>query len=479
VSAPNSDSEATESAPGGGEEIVDFLYPYRNRFDTYLRLPEAGVDRERLLAIVGEMSEREDAPAREGKISGSLYHGGQEHFAFLAEVYRHFAHMNVLQRDMYPSATKFEGEIISMALDLLHGDAADGDGDAPCGALTSGGSESLITAMLVYRERGRDRGIAEPEVVMPTTAHVALLKGAHYLGVKAIQVPVGDDFRADVKAMAAAIGPRTVALIGSAGTYPHGVIDPIAELSELALEHDLGLHVDGCLGGFILPWAERLEYEVPTWDFRLGGVTSISADTHKYGYAPKGTGVLLYRNPQLRHHQYFVNTDWPGGIYASPGIAGSRSGGLIAATWAAMLSLGESGYLKLAEGILTTATALRGAIESIPELQTFGKSPFMVAFGSDSLDIWHVNDALQDRGWRMNGCQLPPGLHFCVTRPNTQPGIAEAFAADLREAVAYAKAPPPTPARSGALYGGGGADMPPTADLLVGYLDATSAAAPQ
>jgi glutamate/tyrosine decarboxylase-like PLP-dependent enzyme len=475
VSASDGDREANSA----GQEIVDFLYPYRDRSETFARLPRQGLAREQLLALVREMAEREDAPARDGKISGSLYHGGEEHFAFLAEVYRHFAHMNVLQRDMYPSATKFEGEIISMALGLLNGDAADGEGGAPCGVLTSGGSESLISAMLVYRERGRERGISEPEVVMPVTAHVALLKGAHYLGVRAIQTPVTGDCAADTEAIAAAIGPRTVALIGSAGTYPHGVIDPIEALSDLALEHDLGLHVDGCLGGFILPWAERLGRDLPPWDFRLPGVTSISADTHKYGYAPKGTGVLLYRNPDLRRHQYFVNTDWPGGVYASPGIAGSRSGGLIAATWAALVSLGESGYIELAEGILATADELRSAVESIEQLQLLGRSPFMVAFGSRELDIWHVNDALQDRGWRMNGCQHPPGLHFCVTRPNTLPGVAEAFASDLREAVAYAKGPPSTPPRSGALYGGGGADMPPTADLLVGYLDATSVVAPQ
>jgi glutamate/tyrosine decarboxylase-like PLP-dependent enzyme len=461
------------------EEILDFLYPYRDRYEIHRRLPSEGVDREELLSQLSEMAEREDAPAREGKISGSLYHGGAEHFAFLAQVYRLFAHMNVLQRDMYPSATKFEGEILAMALALLNGEAASGEGDAPCGVITSGGSESLITAMLVYRERGRERGISEPEVVMPETAHVALLKGAHYLGVRAVRTPVGEDFAADVEAMAAAVGPNTVALVGSAGTYPHGVIDPIAELSELALEHDLGLHVDGCLGGFLLPWAERLGREVPPWDFRLPGVTSISADTHKYGYAPKGTGVLLYRNPGLRHHQYFINTDWQGGIYASPGIAGSRSGGLIAATWAAMVSLGERGYLELAERILETAAALRREIESVAELRSFGHSPFMVAFGSDELDIWHLNDALQERGWRLNGCQLPPGLHFCVTRPNTQPGVVEAFASDLREAVAYAKDPPDAPPRSGALYGSGGAGAPAAADLLLGYLDATGAPAPQ
>jgi glutamate/tyrosine decarboxylase-like PLP-dependent enzyme len=208
-------------------------------------------------------------------------------------------------------------------------------------------------------------------------------------------------------------------------------------------------------------------------------VTSISADTHKYGYAPKGTGVLLYRSPDLRRHQYFILTDWQGGVYASPGLAGSRSGGLIAATWAAMVSLGESGYLELAERILATASELRGEVERIPELQTYGDSPFMVAFGSEALDIWHVNDALAERGWRLNGCQLPAGLHFCVTRPNTQPGVVEAFAADLRAAVAYAKDPPPEPPRSGALYGAGGPGAPAAADLLLGYLDATSAPAPE
>lgn len=308
---------------------------------------------------------------------------------------------------------------------------------------------------------------------------MALLKGAHYLGLKAVRTPVNDDFRADTEAMAAAITPRTVALVGSAGTYPHGAIDPIERLSELALEHEVGLHVDGCLGGFILPWAERLGHEVPAWDFRLQGVTSISADTHKYGYAPKGTGVLLYRSPELRRHQYFVNTDWQGGVYASPGIAGSRSGGLIAATWAAMVSLGERGYLELAERILDTAGALQRTVAAMPELHPLGESPFMVAFGSDQLDIWHLNDALQERGWRLNGCQMPAGLHFCVTRPNTRPGLAEQFAEDLAAAVAYAKDPPDSPPRSGALYGSGGSGGPLPADLLGAYLDATHAPAPE
>ena len=460
-----------------GEELLDFIWPYRDRYETHRSLPREGLAREEILAELTEMAEREDEPARAGKISGSLYHGGADHFAFLAQVYQRFAHVNVLQRDMYPSATKLEGEVLAMALGLFNADAAQGEGDAPCGVLTFGGSEGLFEAMLVYRDRGREKGITEPEVVMPVSAHVALDKAAHYLGVKIVHAPLDEGFRGDVDAIAELIGPDTVAIVGSAGTYPHGVIDPLPELSELALEHDIGLHVDGCLGGFILPWAERLGRELPPWDFRLPGVTSITADTHKYGYAPKGTGVLLYRNPDLRHKQYFVYTEWPGGVYASPGIAGSRSGGLIAATWAAMVGLGETGYLELAEPIVRSADELRATVDGIPELRRFGDSPFMVAFGSDELDVWHLNDALQERGWRMNGCQKPDGLHFCVTRPNTAPGVMEQFAKDLRDAVAYAKDPPDAPAKSGALYGGG-AGGPAPGDLMVAFLDATMTPAP-
>jgi sphinganine-1-phosphate aldolase len=471
-------AEPMSSSGTDPNEILDFLYPYRDRYAIHRRIPGDGLGREELLAMVTEIAEQEDAPARAGKISGSLYHGGEDHFRFLAEVYRLFSHMNVLQRDMYPSATKFEGEILAMALDLLNADAAHGDGDAPCGVLTFGGSEGLFEALVVYRELGRERGIPEPEVVLPETAHVALDKAAHYLSLKLVHVPVGEDQAVDPGAVAEAVGEDTVAIVGSAGTYPHGVIDPIAELSELAVERGIGLHVDACLGGFILPWAERLGHEVPPWDFRLPGVTSISADTHKYGYAPKGTGVLLYRTPELRRRQYFLHTEWQGGVYASPGIAGSRSGGLIAATWAAMVSLGEQGYLSLASSILETAAKLRSSVESIPELRTLGYSPFMVAFAADSVDIWHLNDALAERGWRLNGCQKPPGLHFCVTRPNTREGVAGEFAADLQAAVEYAKDPPDGPPKSGALYGSGAMGGAAPADLMNAFLDATASPPP-
>ncbi|MDE3069232.1 MAG: aspartate aminotransferase family protein [Acidobacteriota bacterium] len=442
------------SEQAGAEEMLDAFFPYRRRFPTFASIPESGVDRAEVLAWIGEMAGAEDAIARAGRVSGSIYHGGREHFAFLARVFERFAHANVLQRDMYPSASKFESEIVAMTAALLHGEAADGEGDDVCGTLTFGGSESLFDVVLVYRERGRERGIERPRLIVPVTAHVALNKAAHYLGVEIVSVPVGDDQAADPAAMRAAIDGATIGLVGSAGTYPHGAIDPIGALSEIALEHDLPLHVDACMGGYILPFAERLGGDVPAFDFRLPGVTSISADTHKFGYGPKGAGVMLYRNRALRHLQYFTNTDWPGGLYASPGIAGSRSGGIIAATWAALVTIGERGYLELAERILATTNTLRDGVAALPELRLLGRSPFMVAFGSEQLDVMHVNDALKERGWRMNALQHPPGLHFCVTAPNTREGVAERFLEDLVGAVSYAKGPPPGPSRSGAIYGG-------------------------
>jgi sphinganine-1-phosphate aldolase len=433
----------------GDGSLIDF-YPYRSRFRSYHRLEPEGRDRQSILEELATMAGEEDSIADRGRVSGSIYHGGHDHYRFLTEAFRLFAHANVLQRDMYPSATKLEAEIVAMTAGMLHGEAE------VCGVVTFGGTESLINPMLVYRDRGRkEKGITRPEVIVPVTAHVALDKAAHLLGIKLIKAPLRN-WLADVSWIKKHVTKNTVALVGSAANYAHGLIDPIEELSELALQHDLGLHVDGCLGGFILPWGERLGYAIPRFDFRVPGVTSISADTHKYGYALKGTSVLLYRNSALRKYQYFTFPDWPGGIYFSPGLSGSRSGGIVAATWAAMVSLGEKGYLEVADRIFKTTRTIREGVESIPELEVIGDPTFLVAFRSPDLDIYHVNDHLISRGWRLNGLHLPPALHFCVTRPNTAPGVAEAFVADLREAVKYAKHPARISPRSGALYGLGG-----------------------
>jgi sphinganine-1-phosphate aldolase len=435
---------------GDDSGLIDF-YPYRARFKTYDRLEPDGRDRQSILDELATMAHEEDRIADLGRVSGSIYHGGHDHYAFLTEAFRLFAHANVLQRDMYPSATKLEAEIVAMTAAMLHGRPE------VCGVVTFGGTESLINPMLVYRDRGRaEKGISEPEVIIPVTAHVALEKAGHLLGIKVLKAPLTKDWVVDVDWVRDHVTANTVALVGSAANYAHGLIDPIEQLSDIALEHEIGLHVDGCLGGFILPWGERLGLEIPRFDFRLPGVTSMSADTHKYGYALKGTSVLLYRNSDLRRYQYCNFTDWPGGIYFSPGLSGSRSGGIVAATWASMVSLGERGYLEVAKGIFETAATIRRGIDAIPELEVIGNPTFLVAFRSPGLNIYHVNDHLIAQGWRLNALQLPAALHFCVTRPNTAPGIADAFVADLRQAVEYAKHPARSEPKSGALYGLGG-----------------------
>ena len=457
------------------------LFPYADRYPVNRELPATGRPRAEILAEIEEMSTAEDAVAHEGKISGSIYSGDEAHYAFLNEVFGHYSHANVIQRDMYPSATRFEGEIIAMTAALMHA-------PEPCGVLTSGGTESLMNPLLVYREWGLERGITQPNLVLPSTAHPALHKGAHYFGIEVRMASVTDQFVADMESVRSLVDENTVALAGSAGSYPHGLIDPIGELSDLAVERGINLHVDGCLGGFILCWGEELGAGVPVFDFRHPGVTSISADTHKYGFGLKGSSVLLYRTPELRRKQYFIMPDWEGGNYTSPGMSGSRSGGIIAAAWAAMVTLGREGYLAIAADIFRTAARLREIIGEHPELRVLGDPKFNVAFaastaealGDDPIDIFHVNDALAAKQWRMNGLQHPPAVHFCITRPNTLPGVMDRFAADLHEAVGYARERRGTQPRSGATYGAGGASIPreKVAAGISGWLDATQALPP-
>jgi sphinganine-1-phosphate aldolase len=445
----------------GEEESFDLfgdMHPYNQRFKVFTRIPEKGRDHEEVLDELAYMAEEEKKVWQDGQCSGTIYHGGLEHYAFLNQVFSMYSYVNLQQRDMCPSGTKFEAEVLAMVGKMLHGDEVSKVNrlDEEAGAITSGGTESIFNAMLVYREWGREtKGITAPEVVAPTTIHPAHIKAAQYLGMKVVRVPVNADFEADVEAMRAQINSNTVALAASAGTYPHGVVDPISRLSDLAVEHKLGLHVDGCLGGFILPWIEKLGYDVPVFDFRLPGVTSISCDTHKYGYALKGTSTLNFRNKGLRRYMYYAQEDWPGGIYASPTAAGSRSAGLSAAMWAAMVCMGEAGYLKAAKAIMDTSTKMREGIARIPEMRILGESTFLISLSSDAVDPYFVNDYLHKQGWRMNGCQSPPGFHFCITLPQTQPGVAERFVKDLAEGAKFAKDPPYEVAKTGFMYGMG------------------------
>jgi glutamate/tyrosine decarboxylase-like PLP-dependent enzyme len=413
------------------------------------------------------MAIEEDAFWERGGCSGTMYCGDHEHYDFLTQAFGRFAHVNALQRDMCPSATKFEAEIIAMTIDVLHGEAVEGDGAV--GLVTTGGTGSILHAMLAYREWGRqERAIDRPNVVKPETAHPAFDKACHLFGIEVRRAPVDPKTTlVDLDWVADNIDGSTVALVGSACNYGYGTVDPIPALSDLALERGVGLHVDGCLGGFLLPFGQRLGIDIPVFDFRLPGVTTISADTHKYGYALKGTSVLSFRDKALRNAQYFFLTDWSGGKYCSPGMEGSRSGGLLASTWAAMVSLGWDGYLRYAKQIFDTSFAMQDAVRSHPELRILGDPTFLFSFTSDEFDVYHVNDFMRQLGWRFNGQQYPNALHMAVTRPQTQPGIVERFATDLDAAVVYAHEHAAEQPKTGAIYGGVAGGMNDEADAFI------------
>ncbi|MEN8113152.1 MAG: aminotransferase class V-fold PLP-dependent enzyme [Actinomycetota bacterium] len=399
----------------------------------YRRIPKDGRDRDSVLDDISALANAEEGEWRDGYASGAVYHGDADHIEFLNEVYSLHSQSNPLHLDLWPSGMKFESEIVAMTASMLGAGAAADRGDEIVGSVTSGGTESIIMAMKAYRDRS---GLSRPQMVIPDSAHVAFDKAAAYFGFDQARVPVGEDYRADADAMARVVTKRTVVIAGSAPGFPHGVIDPIPELSDMARERGIGFHTDACLGGFVLPWAERLGYDVPIFDFRLPGVTSLSVDTHKYGYSAKGTSVVLYRGRDLRRHQFHVSTEWPGGLYYSPTLAGSRPGGLLAAAWAALLSLGEDGYLEATGRILEAGAAIRRGIAEIPELRVLGDPLWVIAFASDEVDIYEVMARMAKRGWSLNGLHHPPAVHIALTLRHTRPGVTGRFLDDLVEVVA-------------------------------------------
>jgi glutamate/tyrosine decarboxylase-like PLP-dependent enzyme len=430
--------------------------PYRGQVASFPRLPAQGVPRDEILRQVDDLAARERPRWRDGLASGAVYHGGDDHIAFLNRVYAITSQVNPLHADLWPSAAKYEAEIVAMTAAMLGGDAVPTEDPARqiVGSVASGGTESILLAMRAYRDWARaTRRTSRPEVVAPTTAHVAFDKAAQYFRVKLVRVPVAADYRADVDAMRRAITRNTVALVGSAPTFPHGVIDPIEDLAAIARQRGIGLHTDACLGGFVLPWARRLGYDVPGFDFHVPGVTSMSADTHKFGYAAKGTSVVLYRGTHLRSFQYFTATEWPGGLYFSPTLAGSRPGALSAVCWAAMVAAGEDGYLQATRRILETGAAIRRGIQAIPHLRVLGDPLWVVAFASEGVDVYRVLEHMTRRGWSLNGLHRPPAVHICVTLRHTQPGVAERFLADLRAAVEEVVAQPATKEGLAPVYG--------------------------
>jgi glutamate/tyrosine decarboxylase-like PLP-dependent enzyme len=402
---------------------------------TRATIPAAPTPADEILADL-ERHRDQDVDWRGGRVFSLVYHAGEAHERLLQRAHALYASANLLNPMAFGGLRALEQDLIEMTASLLHGPAR------TVGCVTSGGTESILLAVQTLRDRARRERpwIRTPELVCARTAHPAFDKAAHYFGVKLVKTAVGPDLRADVDAMARKIGRRTIGLVGSAPQYAHGVVDPIPELGALARGRGLPLHVDACVGGFVLPWLERLGRPLRPWDFRVEGVTSISADLHKYGYAGKGASVLLWRSMDLMRHQFFIATDSPGGVYASPTLLGTRPGGPIAAAWAALRGLGETGYLALTREALWAWERLREGIEDTDGLEVLGDpDATILAYRAQrgGPDVYAVADRLAARGWVPDRQQKPPSLHLTVTA-NHAP-IVDAYLRDLRASVVEVK----------------------------------------
>mmetsp|Transcript_41251 Transcript_41251/g.86595 ORF Transcript_41251/g.86595 Transcript_41251/m.86595 type:complete len:636 (+) Transcript_41251:50-1957(+) len=437
-----------------------------------LTLPEHGMEAKLLIADLQKRGKVEDTKWENGMVSGTVYCGESSHTDLLNAAYAAFSLSNPLHTDIWSSVNQFEAEVCAMTASFLNGGNTN-----VVGCVSSGGTESIVLSAKAHRDYfGRRNGIRIPEIVSCYTAHAGIDKACDILGIRNVKVRFDPKtFQVDVKAMERAINADTIMIYASAPNFPQGVIDPIEKLSNLAVKYGVGLHVDCCLGGFILPFGRRMGYDIPRFDFSLAGVTSISCDTHKYGYAAKGTSVILYRNKDLRRAQYFAYPEWTGGLYTTPTIAGSRPGALLACAWASMMSMGEDGYMERSKIILDTTKSIAGQVASIQGLRLLGEPKSMVVcFGSDDFNIYRVGDAMAHKGWSLNSLQRPPCIHLCVTIPVAK--HADKFVQDLNEVVQMVRAENGGAEKkeggTAAMYGKAGS-LPagPISELLKSYTD--------
>lgn len=418
---------------------------------SYVRsLPVQGLKHSEVLERLKEYNSPDDQHWKSGKVSGTVYSGDEKLTRLLVEAYGQFAWTNPLHPDVFPGLRKMEAEVVRMSCTLFNG------GPNSCGTVTSGGTESILMACKAYRDLAFENGIKKPEIIAPTSAHAAFDKAAHYFGMKMVHIHLDQKtMQVNVKALKRAINKNTAMIVCSAPQFPHGIMDPIEDVAKLALKYNVPFHVDACLGGFLIVFMEKAGFALEPFDFRVKGVTSISADTHKYGFAPKGSSVILYSDKKYRQYQFFVAPDWQGGIYASPSISGSRPGGIIAACWATMMHMGLSGYIESTKKIISVARFIDLELRKTKDIVVFGKPQVsVVAIGSNSFDIFRLSNSLNAKGWNLNILQYPASIHLCVTMLHTKPGIAQTFVKDVRESVAeIMKNPGAKTTGMGAIYG--------------------------
>lgn len=457
------------------------LVPSGPGITNFTALPATGWTLEQVRAELDKLSEMKHTRWEDGRVSGAVYHGGDELSDLQSEAFRRFGVSNPIHPDVFPGVRKMESEVVAMVLGLFHAP------DSGAGVTTSGGTESILMAVLSARNKAyKERGVREPEMILPETAHTAFRKAGEYFKIRIHLVPTPEpSYRVNIPTVHRLINANTILLVGSAPNFPHGIVDDIPALSRLATRYKLPLHVDCCLGSFVIPFLEKAGFPAPDFDFRVPGVTSISVDTHKYGFAPKGNSVVLYRDAELRKYQYYICPDWSGGVYASPNMAGSRPGALIAGCWASLMKVGEDGYLDTCLKIVGAAKQLEDAIRTSDKLRhsisVIGKPMVsVVAFKAVSkpkkpsyaVDIYDMADALSAKGWHLNALQDPPAIHVAVTMPIVR--AMDALIQDLEDVVEVCRGHVTSKkGDTAALYGVAGAlpDKSIVRDLASGFLD--------
>ncbi len=403
-----------------------------------MKIPQQGLNKDQVLKQL-EALRSHDLDWRSGKVFGYIFDPGPDVREVAKEAYGMFLTENGLDFTVFPSLLRLENDLVDMMRRHLNGD------EQVVGNFTSGGTESIILAVKTARDyfRVKRPEIKEPEMILPTTAHAAFHKAARYLGVKVIQVPVEpDSFKADVKALAEAIGPDTILIVGSAPSYTHGVIDPIKEMAELALEKQILFHCDACVGGFMLPYFRRLGASVPEFDFSVPGVTSISVDLHKYAYAAKGASIILYRNKDIRRYQIFACSRWTGYTVVNNAVQSSKSGGPMAAAWAVINYIGDDGYLEFARKKLEATQKVIKGIEQIDSLRILGQPQMcLVGFTSDKVNVFHIIDEMNSKGWYIQPAlsygNSPRHIHMSINVSNVK--WIDWFLSDLADAVEKAR----------------------------------------
>lgn len=403
-----------------------------------MQIPEKGMSKEQVLGTLQAFKSR-DMDWESGKVWCYVYNPGQDPAEVVKEAYLSFLTENGLDPTVFPSMLKLETDVVRMLATLLRG-----DGNV-VGHLTTGGTESIMLAVKTARDRARalHPEITQPEMVLPKTAHAAFHKAAHYLGVKPVVVPINPaTFQVEAEAMRAAITPNTILLVASAPSYSQGVIDPIAEIGKIAQEKDLLFHVDACVGGIHLSFMRKLGYDVPDFDFTVPGVTSISADLHKYGYAAKGASCVMYRSKDIRKYQIFACTDTTAYTLINPTVLSTKSGGPMAGAWAILTYLGEEGFMRIVQSVQQATQKLIEGINAIPELEVLGKPAMcMFSFKSDVLNVYQLADRMAKRGWYIQGQfstpYTPRSLHVSVNYGTIHQ--VDALLKDLRECVEEVK----------------------------------------